>query len=245
MFAFRITVPPGASSVNVNLDFLSTPDTGGFSSAASATSELAIISWNQMLLYQQGKASDDVEVTAQLRLPDGWKFGTALPVAKTTGNDIEFKAVSLTTLVDSPVLAGSHFRRIDLSPGATPAHYLDVAADTDEALEAPPELIAKYQRLVKEARALFGATHYREYHFLLAMSDQIAHFRLGHHESRDDQARFWFLTGTTIQRGRAALLPHDFVPLLDRKYRRPQGLATGDFAKPMKGDLLWVYEGLT
>jgi len=37
MFAFHITVPPGASSVNVLLDFLSTPDTGGFSSAASAT----------------------------------------------------------------------------------------------------------------------------------------------------------------------------------------------------------------
>src|ERR1043166_7285745 len=51
MFSFHITVPPGASSVDVKLDFLSTPDAGGFSSAASATSELAILSWNQMVLY--------------------------------------------------------------------------------------------------------------------------------------------------------------------------------------------------
>lgn len=29
------------------------------------------------------------------------------------------------------------------------------------------------------------------------------------------------------------------------KYRRPDGLATRDFEQPMKGDLLWVYEGLT
>ncbi|HTH50837.1 MAG TPA: hypothetical protein VL501_02825, partial [Pyrinomonadaceae bacterium] len=29
------------------------------------------------------------------------------------------------------------------------------------------------------------------------------------------------------------------------KYRRPAGLATPDFEQPMKGELLWVYEGLT
>ena len=51
MFAFHLTVPAGVSSVDVKLNFLSTPDAGGFSSAASATSELAIISWNQMVLY--------------------------------------------------------------------------------------------------------------------------------------------------------------------------------------------------
>src|SRR5262249_3236282 len=28
-------------------------------------------------------------------------------------------------------------------------------------------------------------------------------------------------------------------------YRRPEGLATPDFQQPMKGELLWVYEGLT
>jgi predicted metalloprotease with PDZ domain len=157
MFAFHITVPAGASSVDVKLDFLSTPNADGFSSAASATSELAIVSWNQVMLYPQGKASDDLEVTAQLRLPSDWKFGTALPVAKTSGESVEFKTVSLTTLVDSPVLAGRHFRRIDLSPGATPPHYLDIAADSDDALNAPADLIEKYRKLVREARALFGA----------------------------------------------------------------------------------------
>ena len=29
------------------------------------------------------------------------------------------------------------------------------------------------------------------------------------------------------------------------KYRRPAGLVTPDYSEPMKGDLLWVYEGLT
>jgi predicted metalloprotease with PDZ domain len=118
MFAFHITVPPRASSVDVKLDFLSTPEPAGFTSAASATSELAILSWNQMILYPRGQASDELEVSAQVRLPDEWNFGTALPVLRRSGNSIEFKTVSLTTLVDSPVLAGRHFRSIELSPGA-------------------------------------------------------------------------------------------------------------------------------
>jgi predicted metalloprotease with PDZ domain len=245
MYAFHITVPTGVTSVVVNLDFLSTSDAAGFSSGASATSELSVLSWNQVVLYPQGRASDDVQITAQLRLPTDWKFGTALSVAKANGSNIEFKTVSLTTLVDSPVLAGRHFRTIELTPGSTPAHYLDIAADSDEALKASPELIEKFRNLVKQARALFGATHYRDYHFLLALSDQIAHFGLEHHESSDNQTRENYLTDATSQLAGATLLPHEYVHSWNGKYRRPDGLATRDFEQPMKGDLLWAYEGLT
>ena len=122
LFAFHIDVPQGASSVDVKLDFLS-PAENGANSSVSATSELAIVTWNPLILYPRGLASDDLEITAQLRLPEDWKFGTALPVAKTNGGSVEFKTVSLTTLIDSPVLAGLHFRRIDLSPGAMPAPW--------------------------------------------------------------------------------------------------------------------------
>ena len=143
------------------------------------------------------------------------------------------------------MLAGRHFRRVDLSPGATPSHFLDIAADSDEALNASPDLIEKYRKLVKEAQALFGAAHYREYHFLLALSDQIAHFGLEHHESSDAQTRENYLTDSTSHMVGASLLPHDFVHSWNGKYRRPDGLATRDYEQPMKGDLLWVYEGLT
>jgi len=244
LFAFHINVPQGATSVNVKLDFLS-PTENGANSAVSATSELAILTWNPLILYPRGQASDDLEITAQLRLPENWKFGTALPVARTNGSSVEFKTVSLTTFVDSPVLAGRHFRRIDLSPGLIPAHYLDIAADTDDALNAPAELIGKYRRLVREARQLFGATHYSEYHFLLALSDQIAHFGVEHHASSDDRSRENFLTDPISHLVGATLIPHEFVHSWNGKYRRPDGLATRDYEEPMKGDLLWVYEGLT
>ena len=244
LFAFHIDVPPGASSIDVKLDFLS-PAENGTNSAVSATSELAILTWHPLILYPRGEAGDDLEITAHLQLPEDWKFGTALPVARTNGNSVEFKTVSLTTLVDSPVLAGRHFRRIDLSPGATPPHYLDIAADSDEALNAPPQLIDRYRKVVREARALFGATHYSEYHVLLALSDQIAHFGVEHHGSSDDRSRENFLTDATSNLLGATLIPHEFVHSWNGKYRRPEGLATRDYEEPMKGDLLWVYEGLT
>src|SRR5438094_3752122 len=244
LFAFHIDVPQAVSSVDVKLDFLSAAEADG-SNSVSSTSELAILSWNQMILYPQGQASDDLEITARLRLPRDWKFGTALPVEATNGNTIDFKSVSLTTLVDSPVLAGRHFRRIELSPGSTPAHYLEIAADSDEALNASSDLIEHYRKLVREAKALFGATHYREYHFLLALSDRIGHFGLEHHESSDDQSRENYLTDPVSNLVGATLLPHEYVHSWNGKYRRPEGLATRDYEEPMKGDLLWVYEGLT
>jgi predicted metalloprotease with PDZ domain len=43
----------------------------------------------------------------------------------------------------------------------------------------------------------------------------------------------------------SSLLPHEFVHSWNGKFRRPAGLATGGFDKPMRGELLWVYEGLT
>src|SRR5438067_1447751 len=244
LFAFHIEVPQGASSIDVKLDFLSSADADG-SNSVSTTSELAILIWNQMILYPRGQASDDLEITARLRLPRAWKFGTALPVEAITGNSIQFKTVSLTTLVDSPVLAGSHFRRIELTSGSTPAHFLEIAAETDEELNAPPAVVEKYRRVIREARTLFGATHYREYHFLMALSDQLPHFGVEHHESSEDRAREDYFTDFTSNLTDATLVTHEFIHSWNGKYRRPDGLATRDFEEPMRGDLLWVYEGLT
>ena len=62
-----------------------------------------------------------------------------------------------------------------------------MAADSDRALEVAPDDIDHYRNLVKETGALFGARHYRNYHFLYTLSDHVAHFGLEHHESSDDR----------------------------------------------------------
>src|ERR1051326_3565423 len=121
MYAIHIEVPPGATSVEASLDYLSPAEASGFSSGASASAKMTVISWNQVLLYPANTASDDVTFQASLKLPPGWKFGTALPAASQTGESIQFQPASLTTLVDSPVIAGQYYRAVQLTPGQTPS----------------------------------------------------------------------------------------------------------------------------
>jgi predicted metalloprotease with PDZ domain len=244
MWALRCDVPAGADAVEVALDYLSPGETAGFSSGASATSKLALLSWNQLLLYPQGRNTDDIVYAASLTLPAGWKYGTALPVAREAPGRIEFAPVPLTTLVDSPVLAGQHFRTVVLAEGAPP-HRIQIAADSAAALEMTPAHLAQFQALVAETGALFGARHYRHYDFLLTLSDHTAHFGLEHHESSDDRVAERSLVNDDKRKMLARLLPHEMTHSWNGKYRRPAGLATPTFQEPMKGELLWVYEGLT
>ena len=249
MFAFHLDVPAGVTSLDVAFDFISPPDAEGFSSGASTTTELAVLNWNQLLLYPQGAQADDLQYQATLRVPAGWRYGTALPIQRESGNEIEFQPASLTTMVDSPVSAGAHYKTFDLGTDGGIPHYLHVAADSDRALEAPNEVVEHFRSLVKETGALFGARHYRSYHFLYTLSDHVAHFGLEHHESSDDRTAERSLIDPDILRSTGYLLPHEMAHSWNGKYRRPAGLTAnghdGGYDVPMKGDLLWVYEGLT
>jgi predicted metalloprotease with PDZ domain len=248
MYSLQLTVPEGTSTLEARLNMVMPAPPEGFSSGASATPQLDLLSWNQVVLYPftPGKNTDDILVTPTLKLPGGWHYDTALPVAQQVGgNEVTFQTVSLTTLVDSPVLSGAHFRRIPLTPEGPIQHYLDLAADGDAALAAPPETVNEYKRLVAETGALFGARHYNEYHFLLTLSDHTAHFGLEHHESSDDRVPERTLIDEDMRWLAGDLLPHEMTHSWNGKYRRPEGLATPNYQEPMKGDLLWVYEGLT
>ncbi len=245
MYMFHVTVPPGSSMLDVQLDLVMPAPPEGFSSGASATTQLDMLSWNQVLLYPQGKNTDDIPIIASLKLPAGWRYGTPLPVAGESGGQINFQQVSLTTLIDSPVLSGAHFRRIALSPAGPIQHYIDAVADGDAALELSQATIDQYKKLVAETGALFNARQYREYHFLLTLSDHTAHFGLEHHESSDDRVAERTMIDDDARWLAGSLLPHEMTHSWNGKYRRPKGLATPDYQQPMEGDLLWVYEGMT
>lgn len=245
MYEFHVDVPEGASALDVTIDFISPAEAGGFSSGSSTTSQLAVLSWNQFLLYPKGVPSDQLNYQATLKVPNGWRYGTALPIQSESGNEIVFKPAPLTTLIDSPVQTGANFNTIDLSPGEPVAHYLHLAADSKRATEINQEEIRHYRNLVKEATTLFGAHHYRDYHFLYTLSDHVAHFGLEHHESSDDRTDERSLVDDDLRKLTSGLLPHEFVHSWNGKFRRPAGLATPDYNEPMKGNLLWVYEGLT
>jgi predicted metalloprotease with PDZ domain len=122
---------------------------------------------------------------------------------------------------------------------------MDIAADSAAALNPPPEVWDHYKNLVEQAQKLFGAHHYRDYHFLYTLSDHVAHFGLEHHESDDSRVDERALVDDAARKMSASLLPHEYVHSWNGKFRRPAGLATPDYQQPMQDDLLWVYEGLT
>ena len=249
LYTFHLEIPAGVSSLEAAYDFLAPPDATGFSAGSSTTSELAVLNWNQLVLYPQGVPADTFQYQASLRVPSAWRFGTALPIERESGDEIEFKPAPLTTLIDSPLSTGRHYRTIGLGEDRGIPHYIHLAGDSDESIAVSDELIGGYRNLVTQAGALFGARHYRDYHFVVTLSDHVAAFGLEHHESSDDRMKERTLIEDFGRKIEGALLPHEFVHSWNGKYRRPAGLMTGNadggYDTPMKGDLLWVYEGLT
>ncbi|OLE54898.1 MAG: hypothetical protein AUG51_06060 [Acidobacteria bacterium 13_1_20CM_3_53_8] len=248
MYALHCMIPAGVRSLDVSLDYLS-PVTAfagnGYGFTPNATQHLAAVLWNQLLLYPQGHGSDALTYQASVRLPRGWMYGTALPVARESAEEIDFEPVKLTTLIDSPLIAGENFRGILLYGDPNSTVHLDIVADNAADLAISEELVDRYKKLVVEANALFGAHHYRHYHFLLSLSNAMVINGLEHHESSDNRAPETMLTNSAAFLRFSTLLPHEFTHSWNGKYRRPAGLATPDYQQPMRGELLWVYEGLT
>jgi predicted metalloprotease with PDZ domain len=247
MNAFSVDIPAGVSSLDADLEILTAPAPDGvvqgLETPRTATESLLILEWNQLLLYPAGTRSDDLSYQASVHLPQGWKFATALQTSAVTADGAQFAPVSLTTLVDSTLLAGRYVHDIPL--GGAPAVTLHLAADTPVALNLSPATQAHYRNLVREAIELFGATHYNHYEFLWALTDQIMPDGLEHHESSDDRSPLRALLDDPIRRAEANLLPHEYVHSWNGKYRRPAGIATPNYQTPMLDELLWVYEGLT
>ena len=238
-FTFHLEIPDGIRKLDANYDYLE-PD--GYSS----TDKLMVLEWNDVVLYPADTPAEKLTYEAKLIMPQGWKFGTSLPLANQSANQLSFKPISLDMLVDSPIVTGEFYRNIDITPKGEPIHHqMDIVADSEAALAMSPENQKQMTNLVAESGKIFGARHYRDYHFLLALSDHVAHFGLEHHESNDSRLpeRTLLLPSSGMALG--GLLSHEFVHSWNGKYRRPADLTVPYYEQPMKTDLLWGYEGLT
>lgn len=241
MYAFHIEAPKDATSLEVNFQFLAPQDP----KRGRISSKFADITWNSILLYPAGYFSRDIKFEASLRLPEGWKFASALDVKSQNGNLVQFKETTLNTLIDAPVYAGLYFKRADLSTGSDNPVYLDVFADKPADLEINADELQYHKNLVIEAQKLFGSRHYDHYDFLFSVSDIVSGKGLEHHQSSEDGSRANYFTDWGAGVGGRALLPHEYTHSWNGKFRRPADLWTPNFNVPMRNDLLWVYEGLT
>lgn len=245
MFSLKLDVPPGAKAIEVDFQYLSPGGGANFGASASVTPKLLIVEMNQVAFYPAGHHAKNITIEPTVTLPDGWGVATALERAGTSGSKVSFKPVDFENFVDSPLMAGKHFKRIDLAPGVTPSAHLNLIADRAENLVISDELLAQHRALIPQALALFGARHYGHYDFLFSLSDSTGHFGLEHHQSSDDRVGADYFTDPETYLRARSLLPHEYVHSWNGKFRRPASLTTPNFNVPMKDDLLWVYEGLT
>jgi predicted metalloprotease with PDZ domain len=243
VYAFHIDVPKGVSTLDVDFDYLSAvrPADGRI----EISSKLADLAWNTVVLYPAGHFSRDIHFQPNIVLPGGWKYATALETASHDGETVHFKATTLNTLVDSPLIAGEYFKRVDLSTGPDNPVFLDIVADEAKDLEITPEELQDHRNLAIQAQKLFASHHYNHYDLLFMLTDVVGGQGLEHHQSSEDGTRTNYFTDWAAGvRGRD-LLAHEYTHSWNGKFRRPGDLWTPNFNVPMRDDLLWVYEGLT
>jgi predicted metalloprotease with PDZ domain len=248
MFALRVTVPRGVDQLAVSIDSGLATEDAAYTAGPTNSAQLAVISWNEFLLFPKGIDADRVSVESSILPPAGWTIVCALDFTAGSGGVYSFEPSSIARLIDSPVQMGLHSKIVDLAgstPGTEIKHRLSIMADSDEALQIPDDFRDGYGRLVAESGALFGSRMYRHYTWLLTLSDHVAHFGLEHHESSDDRTDENALSEDDLRMDVAGLLGHEYVHSWNGKYRRPLGLLSPDYQKAMDGTLLWVYEGMT
>ena len=238
VFAFHLTIPEGAKAVVAEFQFLS--PTATEQGRVVITDTLLRLQWPSVSLYPAGYFARQIPIQATVKYPEGWEACCAVR-GKRNGSSVTYDTTDYEVLVDSPVLAGRHFKAVDLGGNV----MLDIFADSPRELAAASEHIAAHAKLVEESLALFGARHYDHYDFLLSISDTLGSIGLEHHRCSEDGVAPGYFTRWADGPGARNLLPHEFTHSWNGKFRRSELLWTPNFNVPMQDNLLWVYEGQT
>ena len=242
MYAFRLQVPEDVGVLDIEFQYLSPTATD--QGRVAMTPNLLDLQWHRVLLYPAGFDARGIQVKPALRLPEAWRSGTALDVAKRDGDTEHYAPVSLMTLIDSPVFAGRHFQRFALDGKATQPVWLDVVAENPQALQADAKVLDAHRALVLEADKVFGARPYTRYDFLLAVSDTFTGIGLEHAQSSENGMHDGYLRGERPFTDND-LLPHEYAHAWVGKAWRPRPTWVPHYNAPMHNDELWVYEGQT
>ncbi|HEX7324733.1 MAG TPA: peptidase M61 [Rhodanobacteraceae bacterium] len=246
VYAFRVDVPQGVTHLDVDFQYLSSRGPG--QGPVEMTPKMLDLTWHKVSLYPAGHYSRDITFAPTMRIPAGWKYGTALETQSQSGGTVTFKPTTYNTLVDSPVYAGINFKRLNLNPGDKegPPVHMDIVADAPKDLDVTPAELKGLRGVITQATRLFDSHHYDHYDYLFSLSDYLSGKGLEHHQSSEDGTRADFFTNYKANwLGSGFLLAHEYTHSWNGKFMRPADLWTPNFNVPMGDSLLWVYEGQT
>lgn len=235
LHCIEVDIPEGGGEVQLSMTL---GQEGG-------SPRMQVVNFHTLLWVPEGRAADELQVQAEVLLPEGW-LGVGALQRQARATSIQFPVVDLTTLVDSPLLIARHLRSWDVTPaGETKKHGFHVAVERPEQLSVPPEMLEYLQKLVRECGRLFGHRPYGHYDWLLSLSDSYEDDGLEHHQSSDNRMGESALAEPLRRQELADLLAHEYVHVWNGKYRRPAGLMASHYQNDLDTRLLWVYEGLT
>jgi predicted metalloprotease with PDZ domain len=240
-FAFTVDVPAGVRELEIEFQVL--PALYG---PKQISPGMLMLPWQKVALYPAGWFIRNIPVRAELIYPEGFQFATSLETADATANRVSFKAASFEDLVDAPVYAGRHVKRIDLTEAPAIPVRLNLFGDTEDALQLPAELVDKFRAMASAVPRLFNSQHYRHFDFLMSLSDVMpSGGGVEHQESTEINVSAGYAHNPGEQMFMANLLVHEFAHSWNGRTRQPADLWTPDLNTPMRGILLWVYEGQT
>ena len=252
-FSFRITVPRGVASIEVTFDLLLAAGAeGGAQFMTVASPKVMTMNWNDVLVYPKMAQPLALTIDPSVKLPNQWKYGTALPLREEKDGRVFFKDTTLETLIETHRC--SRANTCASSPSARTrkskltASCSRATARTDSKSRKPLSRRGTSCRAKPQGR-LFGglaADPYRDYTFLLGLSNH--HPRSRHRTppvERQPLAGTGRLVKAAERRAAATLFPHEFGHAWNGKFRRPTDMIVPDYQNPQKTRLLWVYEGLT
>ncbi|HVI53938.1 MAG TPA: hypothetical protein VM621_02660 [Luteibacter sp.] len=241
-FAFHVNVPKGVTELELAFQFLS--PLSARQGLVSTTPDIVTVPWQSVVLYPAGYFVRNIPVAARVVLPSGFDYVTALD--DMPGVRGAFATTSLERLVDSPIVAGREVRRYELArAGDAPVRLTTLAAHADDvAIDAGQ--LGLLRAMVEQTRKLLPTRHYAHYDFMLALSDDLpGPGGIEQAQSSSDVLPPDFFRHNENYLVDRDLLAHEFVHSWNGRYRQPADLWTATFNEPMRGSLLWVYEGQT
>jgi predicted metalloprotease with PDZ domain len=237
IYTFHVEVPPGADKITVDFDTLL---------ENTISDHQLLLPWSTAVLYPLGVDKRKLMIEPSILLPPNWKQGSALRVTSETAGRVNFAAVSLERLIDSPVLAGEFFRAVPLA-STWPAE-LDITGDSQAAVDNADDAHAftLFGKLIDEDRAMFGFRHWQTMRLLVSQSAARPYDGLEHGDSAYNAISDAGLSKKDVlEKLGFPLLAHEQSHSWDGKYRRPAELySKPDYQGPERTSMLWVYEGL-
>jgi predicted metalloprotease with PDZ domain len=188
------------------------------------------------------KGLDNRPITIKFNVPDSFKIATQL---KPGSNAKTFTAPGLQYFMDSPIKIGDlQIREWKVTNPDKKQYTFRLALEADAPDAAIDEFSKKVEKIVQEAKAVFGevpAYDYGTYTFLASINPYAKGDGMEHRNST------MITQGRNFDGGNSSLgtFAHEFFHCWNVERIRPRDLEPFDFEKSNMSEGLWVAEGFT